>query len=78
MPAQGHEPRGNGRNRQMLPFMTAIFSSELSQKPHSCVQLRPPSQDLKGLKPHEFICKRSTTEPEKFIIDPIQMPGLNM
>lgn len=33
---------------------------------------------LKGLTPYEFICKRWTIEPERFIIDPIhQMPGLN-
>ena len=33
---------------------------------------------LKGLTPYEFICKRWTSEPERFIIDPIhQMPGLN-
>lgn len=33
---------------------------------------------LKGLTPYEFICKRWTTEPERFIVSPIhQMPGLN-
>jgi transposase InsO family protein len=33
---------------------------------------------LKGLTPYEFICKQWTTEPGRFIIDPIhQMPGLN-
>lgn len=33
---------------------------------------------LKGLTPYEFICKRWTSEPERFTIDPIhQMPGLN-
>ncbi|WP_244506382.1 IS481 family transposase [Pararhizobium polonicum] len=33
---------------------------------------------LKGLTPYEFICKRWTIEPERFIIDPIQqMPGSN-
>ena len=33
---------------------------------------------LKGLTPYEFICKRWTLEPDRFIIDPIhQMPGLN-
>ncbi|MNL60331.1 Integrase core domain protein [compost metagenome] len=33
---------------------------------------------LKGLNPHEFICKRWTSEPERFRLDPIhQMPGLN-
>jgi transposase InsO family protein len=33
---------------------------------------------LKGLTPHEFICKRWTIEPERFRLDPIhQMPGLN-
>jgi transposase InsO family protein len=33
---------------------------------------------LKGLTPYEFICKRWTLEPHRFIIDPIhQMPGLN-
>tara|TARA_R110000751_G_scaffold90592_2_gene177761 strand:- start:9492 stop:10484 length:993 start_codon:yes stop_codon:yes gene_type:complete len=35
-------------------------------------------KSLKGLTPYEFICKRWTIEPERFIIDPIhQMPGLN-
>jgi transposase InsO family protein len=33
---------------------------------------------LKGLTPYEFICKCWTSEPERFILDPIhQMPGLN-
>ena len=33
---------------------------------------------LKGLTPYEFICKRWTIEPERFIINPIhQMTGLN-
>ncbi|MBY5775444.1 IS481 family transposase, partial [Rhizobium leguminosarum] len=33
---------------------------------------------LKGLTPYEFICKKWTSEPDRFIIDPIhQMPGLN-
>src|ERR1700692_2348539 len=34
---------------------------------------------LKGLTPYEFICKRWTSEPERFILDPLhQMPGLNI
>lgn len=33
---------------------------------------------LKGLTPYEFICKRWTSEPERFTLNPIhQMPGLN-
>lgn len=33
---------------------------------------------LKTLTPYEFICKRWTSEPDRFIINPIQqMPGLN-
>lgn len=33
---------------------------------------------LKGLTPYEFICKRWTSEPERFTLDPIhQMPGLS-
>jgi len=33
---------------------------------------------LRGLTPYEFICKRWTIEPERFILNPIhQMPGLN-
>lgn len=33
---------------------------------------------LKGLTPYEFICKRWTSEPERFTLHPIlQMPGLN-
>jgi transposase InsO family protein len=33
---------------------------------------------LSGLTPYEFICKSWTSEPEKFILNPIhQMPGLN-
>ena len=32
----------------------------------------------KGLTPYEFICKRRTSEPERFTADPIhQMPGSN-
>lgn len=34
---------------------------------------------LKGLTPYEFICKCWTSEPERFILDPLhQMPGLNI
>ncbi len=33
---------------------------------------------LKGLTPYEYVCKISTVEPERFILDPLhQMPGLN-
>lgn len=33
---------------------------------------------LKGLTPYEFICRRWTSEPERFTTNPIhQMPGLN-
>ncbi|WP_273795298.1 integrase core domain-containing protein, partial [Brucella intermedia] len=33
---------------------------------------------LRGLTPYEFVCKIWTTEPERFMINPIhQMPGLN-
>ncbi len=33
---------------------------------------------LKGLTPYEFICKRWTSEPKRFSLNPIhQMPGLN-
>jgi transposase InsO family protein len=33
---------------------------------------------LKGLTPYEFICKTWTTEPSRFILNPLQqMPGLN-
>ena len=33
---------------------------------------------LKGLTSYEFICKRWTAEPDRFIINPIHhMPGLN-
>jgi hypothetical protein len=33
---------------------------------------------LSGLTPYEFVCKRWTSEPDRFILDPIhQMPGPN-
>jgi transposase InsO family protein len=33
---------------------------------------------LKGLTPYEYICKCWTSQPDRFILDPIhQMPGLN-
>ena len=33
---------------------------------------------LNGLTPYEYICKIWTSEPERFILNPIhQMPGLN-
>ena len=33
---------------------------------------------LNGLKPYEYICKVWTSEPDRFIVNPIhQMPGLN-
>ena len=33
---------------------------------------------LKGLTPFEYICKSWTSQPEKFILNPLQqMPGLN-
>jgi len=34
---------------------------------------------LKGLTPYEFICKSWTSEPDRFILNPLhQMPGLNI
>jgi Integrase core domain len=34
---------------------------------------------LKGLAPCEFICKCWTSQPERFILNPLhQMPGLNI
>jgi transposase InsO family protein len=34
---------------------------------------------LKGLTPYEFICKAWQTQPERFILNPLQqMPGLNI
>ena len=34
---------------------------------------------LKGLTPYESICKLSTSEPKRFILNPLhQMPGLNI
>ena len=36
------------------------------------------SKTLKGLTPYEFICKAWTSDPERFIPNPLQqMPGLN-
>jgi hypothetical protein len=33
---------------------------------------------LDGLTPYEYICKIWTSEPDRFILNPIrQMPGLN-
>jgi hypothetical protein len=33
---------------------------------------------LSGLTPYEYICKTRTSEPDRFILNPIhQMPGLN-
>ncbi len=33
---------------------------------------------LNGLTPYEYICKVWTSEPDRFIVNPIhQMPGLN-
>ena len=33
---------------------------------------------LSGLTPYEYVCKIWTSEPDRFIVDPIhQMPGLN-
>ena len=33
---------------------------------------------LKGLTPYAYICKIWTSEPERFIVNPVhQMPGLN-
>jgi hypothetical protein len=35
-------------------------------------------KDLSGLTPYEFGCKRWTSKPDRFTLDPIhQMPGLN-
>lgn len=36
------------------------------------------SHYVRGLTPYEYICKIWTSEPDRFIVDPIhQMPGLN-
>jgi len=38
----------------------------------------PQLKTLRGLTPYEYICKIWTSEPDRFIPDPIhQMPGLN-
>jgi hypothetical protein len=35
-------------------------------------------KSLGGLTPYEYICKIRTSQPERFILNPIQqMPGLN-
>ena len=37
-----------------------------------------PLKTLSGLTPYAFICKTSTSEPERFNLNPChQMPGLN-
>ena len=34
---------------------------------------------MKGLRPFEYICKSWTSQPERFILNPLQqMPGLNI
>ncbi len=34
---------------------------------------------MKGLRPFEYICKSSTSQPERFILNPLQqMPGINI
>ena len=44
----------------------------------SAYNFRRRLKTLKGLTPYEFICKQSTIEPERFILNPLhQMPGLN-
>jgi len=44
----------------------------------SAYNFRRRLKTLKGLTPYEFICKCWTSEPERFILDPLhQMPGLN-
>ena len=42
------------------------------------LQFCPKAQNLNGLTPYEFICKRWTIEPKQFSLNPLQqMPGLN-
>jgi len=46
--------------------------------PKCPVETGASSVSLSGLTPHEYICKIWTSEPDRFILDPIhQMPGLN-
>ena len=46
---------------------------------HGSLQLRGRLKTLSGLTPYEYICKIWTSEPDRFIINPIhQMSGLNM
>ena len=45
---------------------------------HDHLQLRLRLKTFNGLTPHEYSCMVRTSDPDRFILDPIhQMPGLN-
>ncbi len=53
------------------------LSSHLSDFPDAYNYARR-LKTLSGLTPYEYICKIRTSEPDRFILNPIhQMPGLN-
>ena len=51
------------------------YGTSSSRKRHDHARRR---KALNGHTPYEYICKIWTSEPDRFILDPIhQMPGLN-
>ena len=59
------KPSRSGESVHLADFMAAYnFARRL--------------KTLSGLTPYEYICKIWTSEPDRFILNPIhQMPGLN-
>jgi hypothetical protein len=58
--------------------LQAIHLNKWSEIPRPPLNHARRLKALSGLTPYEFVCKRWTSEPDRFILDPIhQMPGPN-
>jgi hypothetical protein len=77
-PGRANEPHHQGRDRQALPLRRPRSASAPPHDFVSAYNFGRRLKTLKGLTPYEFICKRWTAEPDRFMINPLQqMPGLN-
>ncbi|MBB4620045.1 hypothetical protein GGQ96_004217 [Sphingomonas abaci] len=72
------EPHHQGGNRQTLHYETHDQLRTHLADFMAAYNLARRLKTLSGLTPYEYIAKIWTSEPDRFIVDPIhQMPGLN-
>ena len=76
-PGRAHEPDHQGRDRQALPLRQPRPAPSHLADFVAAYNFARRLKTLKGLTPYEYICKRWTSQPEQFKLNPLQqMPGL--